>query len=256
LFDTFGTVVDWRSGISREVAAFFLRHGIAVDADVFSDEWRRRYEPAMEPIRSGSRPFVRLDILHHENLEGSFRHFGIDPARFSPDEISALNLAWHRLDPWPDVLDGLQRLAASFLIAPLSNGNVSLLTNMAKRAKLPWDCILGAEVVRRYKPDPRCYLETADVLGLEPEQCVMVAAHNDDLAAAAATGMRTAFVVRPQEHGPGQDRDLHPEGPWDFICQDFIELSRVCTPEFQGGSDVHHGRPDAFCSSTRSGFSP
>lgn len=253
LFDTFGTVVDWRSGISREVAAFCSRHEIAVDADAFADEWRRRYEPAMEPVRSGRRPFVRLDVLHHENLRDSFRHFDVDPERFSGDELSALNRAWHRLDPWPDVVEGLHRLAADFLIAPLSNGNISLLTNMAKRAGLPWDCILGAEVVRRYKPDPLCYIETAELLGFSPAQCVMVAAHNDDLAAAAATGMRTAFVVRPREHGPRQDRDLRPERAWDFICRDFMELSHLCTPQ-RPGSMPFRARKSAP-SGVRSGYS-
>lgn len=226
LFDTFGTVVDWRGGIIREVSAFFSRHGIDSDAEQFADDWRQRYQPAMERIRSGERSFVRLDVLHLENLRDSLRNAGIDQGRFTDDKLLDLNMAWHRLDPWPDSVEGLNLLRARFLIAPLSNGNISLLTNMAKRAGLPWDCILGAEVVRCYKPDPQCYLDTADVLGLQPAECVMVAAHNDDLAAAAAIGMHTAFVVRPHEHGPSQDQDLEATGPWDFICNDIVELGR------------------------------
>ena len=227
LFDTFGTVVDWRAGITREVADFLDRHSLPGDPERFADEWRALYQPAMEVVRRGDRPFTRLDVIHRENLDQVLRTWGLDPDAFDPAELETLNRAWHRLDPWPDSIEGLRRLRRRFLIAPLSNGNIALLTNMAKRAGLPWDCILGAEVVRAYKPQPLAYLGTAEVLGLRPEECMMVAAHNDDLAAARATGMRTAFVLRPTEHGPSQTTDLSAEGPWDVVVSDFVSLADI-----------------------------
>jgi 2-haloacid dehalogenase len=225
LFDVFGTVVDWRGGIAREAAPFLARHGIAMEPAAFADAWRRRYQPAMQAVRSGARPFTRLDVLHRENLEAVLRDAGADPARIGDAELDALNRAWHRLDPWPDSVVGLIRLKARFVIAPLSNGNVALLLNMAKRAGLPWDAILGAEVAQAYKPRPEAYLRTAEILGLPPSACMMVAAHNDDLAAARASGLATAFVPRPTEHGPGQARDLAPEQAWDVVARDFLDLA-------------------------------
>ena len=225
LFDTFGTVVDWRGGIARDAEAFLARHGIEGDPTAFADSWRSFYQPAMEQIRSSGRPFTRLDVLHRENLERVLASWKLDPAAFKSEELDELNRAWHRLDPWPDSVEGLRRLRRKFLIAPLSNGNILLLTNMAKRAGIPWDCILGAEVVRAYKPQPSSYRDTADVLGLQPEECMMVAAHNDDLAAASAVGMRTGFVVRKTEHGPQQTSDLAPTGPWDVVAGDMVELA-------------------------------
>lgn len=225
LFDTFGTVVDWRSGIAREAAPLLARHGLAVDPHTFADAWRARYQPAMAAVREGRRPFVLLDTLHRENLEGTLRAFGADPATIPEDELDALNGAWHRLDPWPDSVPGLIRLRVRFIIAPLSNGNIALLLNMAKRAGLPWDAILGAEVARAYKPQPEAYLRTAQALALPPAACLMVAAHNDDLRAARRVGMATAFVARPHEHGPGQTRDLMAEEDWDFAVSDLLELA-------------------------------
>jgi 2-haloacid dehalogenase len=225
LFDTFGTVVDWRTGVAREVAGFLGHYSLPGDPERFADEWRALYQPAMEVVRRGDRPFARLDVIHRENLVQVLRSWGLDPGAFDSAELDQLNRAWHRLDPWPDSIEGLRRLRRRFLIAPLSNGNIALLTNMAKRAGLPWDCILGAEVVRTYKPQPAAYLGTADVLGLRPEECMMVAAHNDDLAAAQAAGMRTAFVLRPTEHGPSQTADLTAEGPWDVVVGDFVSLA-------------------------------
>lgn len=225
LFDTFGTVVDWRGGVAREAGAFLKRHSLTGDPETFADDWRAQYQPAMEVIRQGSRPFVRLDVIHRENLDSVLRAWGFDPARFDPAELDELNRAWHRLDPWPDAVRGLARLRERFFIAPLSNGNIALLANMAKRAGLPWDAILGAEVVRAYKPQPVAYLGTADVLGLRPDQCMMVAAHNDDLLAARAAGLRTGFVLRAAEHGPGQTTDLKADGPWDLSVHDFCELA-------------------------------
>ncbi|WP_419897457.1 haloacid dehalogenase type II [Roseomonas sp. USHLN139] len=225
VFDVFGTVVDWRSGIAREAAPFLARHAPAASATDFAAAWRRRYSPAMEEVRSGRRPFTRLDVLHRENLEDILPEFGIDIAAVAPGELEALNLAWHRLDPWPDSVAGLQRLKAGYIIAPLSNGNIRLMLDMAKRAGLPWDAILGAEVAQAYKPSPQAYLRTAEVLGLRPEQVCLVAAHNGDLAAARRCGLRTAFVARPTEHGPGQTIDLVPEQEWEVVASDFTDLA-------------------------------
>ncbi len=225
LFDVFGTVVDWREGVAREVAAFFGRHGIAGDAHAFADDWRGRYQDSMEPIRHGRRPFTRLDVLHRENLLATFAQWKIPATAIGAGEIDELNRAWHRLDPWPDSVEGLARLRKLALIAPLSNGNILLLTNMAKRAHLPWDCILGAEAVQAYKPHRDSYRKTADILELSPRQCLMVAAHNGDLRAARDVGMLTAFVPRPSEHGPGQTTDLAPEQDWNFVAGDLIALA-------------------------------
>lgn len=226
VFDVFGTVVDWRSGVARDAAAFLHRHDRAdVDPGAFADAWRRRYSPAMEEVRSGRRPFVRLDVLHRENLDAILPEFGIAPGSVPMPELDALNLAWHRLDPWPDVVAGLTRLKARYIVAPLSNGNISLMVDMAKRAGLPWDAILGAEVAQAYKPARQAYLRTAEVLGLAPGQLCMVAAHNGDLAAARECGLRTAFVPRPTEHGPGQTSDLTPDQDWDVIAGDIGALA-------------------------------
>ena len=225
VFDVFGTVVDWRSGVAREAAPFLARHGASADPAAFADAWRRRYQPAMEAVRSGARPFTRLDVLHRENLEAVLPDFGIDPARVAPAELETLNLAWHRLDPWPDSVAGLARLRARYIIAPLSNGNIVLMIDLAKRAGLPWDAILGAEVVRAYKPAPEAYLRTTEVLAMRPEEVCLVAAHNDDLAAARRCGLRTAFVARPAEHGPGQAKDLSPAQDWDVVAGSFGDLA-------------------------------
>lgn len=225
LFDVFGTVVDWRSGIARDAAVFLARHGSPADPAAFAAAWRRRYQPAMEAVRSGARPFTRLDTLHRENLLAVLRDHGIDPAAVPAAEIEELNRAWHRLDPWPDSVAGLTRLKTRFTIAPLSNGNIALLLNMAKRAGLPWDAILGAEAARAYKPSAAAYLRTADILGLEPGQCMLVAAHNNDLAAARRAGFQTAFVARPTEHGPGQKTDLAPAQEWEYVAADFPALA-------------------------------
>jgi len=225
VFDVFGTVVDWREGVARDAAAFLAKYDAATDPHVFADAWRRRYAPAMEEIRSGRRPFVRLDVLHRENLAAILPDFGIDPAVVAKADLDELNLAWHRLDPWPDSVAGLARLKTRYIIAPLSNGNVILMINMAKRAGLPWDAILGAEVVQAYKPMPEAYLRTAELLALLPEQICMVAAHNGDLAAARACGFKTAFLPRPAEHGPGQTTDLAPAQDWDVVASDMRDLA-------------------------------
>ena len=227
VFDVFGTLVDWRSGVARDAAVFLQRHGRRADeADAFADAWRARYQPAMERVRSGERPFMKLDLLHRENLDDVLSEFGIDVARVPNAELDDLNLAWHRLDPWPDTVSGLARLKSRHIIAPLSNGNVRLMIDMAKHGGLPWDAILGAEVAQAYKPTPDAYLRTLDVLMLSPPEVCMVAAHNSDLAAAQKCGLRTAFIARPHEHGATQTTDLKPEGNWDWVAQDLVDLAK------------------------------
>ena len=226
VFDVFGTVVDWRSGVARDARAFLARHGQAgADPFAFADAWRRRYQPAMEQVRSGRRPFTRLDVLHRENLDLVLRDHGIDPAGIAAEELDWLNRAWHRLDPWPDTIPGLIRLRARHFLAPLSNGNILLLANMAKRAGIPWDAVLGAEAAQAYKPQPEAYLRTADILGLQPGEVALVAAHNGDLAAARKAGLKTAFVLRPAEHGPNQTTDTHAEQDWEAVASSFEELA-------------------------------
>jgi 2-haloacid dehalogenase len=228
VFDVFGTVVDWRSGVSAQAAPFLHRHGADhVAPDAFADAWRRGYAPAMAAVRRGQRPFARLDVLHRETLHAALLEFAIDPQKIPAAELDELNLAWHRLEPWPDSVAALHRLKRRFIIAPLSNGNIRLLIDMARHAGLPWDAILGAEVAQAYKPTPEAYLRNADVLGLRPEQICMVAAHNGDLAAARRLGFRTAFVPRPREHGPAQRTDLAPEQDWDVAAGDLLELAEV-----------------------------
>lgn len=226
VFDVFGTVVDWREGVARDAAPFLARHGHGdIDPRGFADAWRRRYQPAMEECRTGRRPFTRLDVLHRENLELVLRDHGLDPARIGEAELAELNLAWHRLDPWPEAVAGLTRLKRKYIIAPLSNGNIALMLDMAKRAGLPWDAILGAEVAQAYKPQPEAYLRTAEVLGIRPEELCLGAAHNGDLAAARRCGLKTAFVPRPAEHGAGQTTDLEPAQAWDVVARDFQDLA-------------------------------
>ena len=222
-FDVFGTVVDWRSSIIRECDAFAKRHGFSEDCGAFADRWRAMYQPAMEEVRSGKRAWTKLDDLHRESLGKLVVEFGLKGVM--ADELDELNHAWHRLDPWPDAVPGLTRLKRKYVLATLSNGNVALMVNMAKRAGLPWDAILGAEVTRHYKPQPDCYLGTAAMLGLKPEECALVAAHNGDLAAARQLGFKTMFVTRPTERGPGQTKDLTAEKDWDVVARDFLDLA-------------------------------
>jgi len=222
-FDVFGTVVDWRNSIADEAETLLAKNGYKVDGQAFALAWRARYQPSMEEIRAGRRPFVKLDILHRENLLDVFSEFKIEG--ISATAIDKLNRAWHRLAPWPDVVAGLARLKEQHIIAPLSNGNVALMVNLAKHAGLPWDVILGAEVASAYKPDPEAYKRAAALLDLDPSECLMVAAHNSDLVAAAATGMKTAFVPRPTEYGLGQATDLSAEHEFDIIARSFEDLA-------------------------------
>ena len=223
VFDTFGTVVDWRTSVSGEVAALGQRKGFTVDAARFADAWRAGYAPSMNKVRSGELPWTKLDRLHRMILDPLLAQFGI--TGLTEAEIDTLNRAWHRLRPWPDAVAGLTRLKTKFIIAPLSNGNVSLMTNLAKFAGLPWDCILGAELARHYKPDREVYQSAADFLDLQPAEVMMVAAHSGDLRAAAEVGLKTAFVARPKEFGPDGKPDLKPATPVDVTASDFNDLA-------------------------------
>ena len=223
VFDVFGTVVDWRTSIIREGRELGKRKSINADWEAFADAWRGKYQPSMEWVRKGERPWTKLDDLHKESLLELLQEFKIQG--LNEEEIDDLNRAWHRLDPWPDTVEGLTRLKRKYIIATLSNGNVALLTNMAKRAALPWDAVLGAEPARAYKPTPECYLRTADFLGLPTEQMMLCAAHNDDLVAARSHGYRTAFVRRAGEYGPHQKKDLKAEHDFDVIGETIVEIA-------------------------------
>ena len=223
VFDTFGTVVDWRTSVTQEVEGLARRKGLTLDGAKFADAWRAGYAPSMNRVRTGELPWTKLDRLHRMILDRILIDFGI--AGLSETETDALNRAWHRLRPWPDASGGLTRLKKRFIIAPLSNGNISLMTNLAKHAGLPWDCILGAELVRHYKPDREVYQSAADILDLEPGDVMMVAAHLGDLRAAKGVGLRTAFVARPLEYGPDGKPDLKADSSVDVSAKDFNDLA-------------------------------
>lgn len=202
LFDVFGTVVDWRTGIAEAVRRFAGKHGLDLDAEAFADAWRARYGPSMQRVSSGERPFVPLDILHRENLDGVLAGLHLDPASFGEAALGELNRAWHFLPPWPDSVAGIADLKRHYIVGPLSNGNTSLLLDMAKSGGLGWDLILGSDITRAYKPAPDAYRRPAALLGLEPGEIMLAAAHEGDLAAASAAGLATAFISRPAERGP------------------------------------------------------
>ncbi|HUJ86993.1 MAG TPA: haloacid dehalogenase type II [Burkholderiales bacterium] len=223
VFDVFGTVVDWRGSVIAEGRRLGRRHKLSVDWSAFADAWRAGYRPAMARVRAGELPWTTIDALHRVILDGLLAQFGI--AGLSPAEIEQFNRAWHRLKPWRDARGGLRRLKRKYVIAPLSNGNVALLTNMAKSAGLPWDCILSAELFHHYKPDPETYRGAASLLGLAPDEVMMVAAHKDDLFAAKGCGLRTGFVARPLERGPNARADVSPEPAFDLNASDFNDLA-------------------------------
>jgi len=223
VFDTFGTVVDWRSSVTQEVERLAQRKGLNVNGERFADAWRAGYAPAMNRVRTGELPWTKLDVLHRMILDKLLVDFHI--AGLTESEVEDLNRAWHRLRPWPDAVSGLTRLKKKFIIAPLSNGNIGLMTDLAKHAGLPWDCILGAELVRHYKPDREVYQSAADFLGLNLGEVMMVAAHLGDLRAAKGVGLRTGFVPRPQEYGPGGKPDLQPDSAVDVTAKDFNDLA-------------------------------
>ena len=227
-FDVFGTVVDWRSTIVREGEALSVAKGLRVDWPLFADAWRAGYQPAMQRARSGEIEWTNVDGLHRLILDELLPRFGLEG--LSGAERQHLNRVWHRLDPWPDALAGLRRLKKRFVISTLSNGNVALLVNMAKRARLPWDCVLSAEIVHHYKPDPEVYQGAAQLLGIEPRQLLMVAAHPSDLRGAQRAGLRTAFVARPLERGPNPQAapppDALPDDRFDVVATDFADLAQ------------------------------
>lgn len=219
VFDVFGTVVDWHGSIVRELQVLDPQ----VDAPAFARAWRAGYQPAMQRVRSGELPWTRIDDLHRLILDDIAPAHGL--GHLDEAQRQALNRVWHRLDAWPDVLSGLQRLKAHFVISTLSNGNLSLLTHMAKRAGLPWDCILSAEVFKAYKPDPRAYLGVAETFEVPPEAVMLVAAHHDDLAAARACGLQTAYIERPTEFGADAVKDVSPRADNTLHARDFNDLA-------------------------------
>ena len=222
-FDVFGTVVDWRTSIIREGRELGKLRGLDVDWAKFADAWRAGYGPSMNRVRSGDLPWMKIDDLHRLILDDLLEQFSI--TGLSEAEKDHFNRAWHRLTPWPDAVPGLTRLKKKFIITTLSNGNVALLTNMAKNAGLPWDAILSAELAERYKPDKEVYLKAANLLGLRPEEVMMVAAHQGDLRAAKSVGFQAGFVPRPLEWGPNVKRDLTPDPSFEVVAKDFADLA-------------------------------
>jgi 2-haloacid dehalogenase len=223
VFDTFGTVVDWRTSVAGEIEAVAKGKGLTVDGAKFADAWRAQYRPSMDRVRKGELPWTNLDKLHRMILDRILVEFKV--TGLSEAETDRLNRAWHRLQPWPDAVAGLTRLKKKFVIAPCSNGNVALMTNLAKHAGLPWDLILGAELAHHYKPDREVYQTAADLLGLKTSEVMMVAAHLGDLGAAKGVGLRTGFVVRPLEYGPSGKPDLKPDASVDVAAKDFVDLA-------------------------------
>ena len=223
VFDVFGTVVDWRTSISRQAAEFGSKHGVEADWNQFADDWRAGYGAGMAKVNAGEDEWKIVDQIHRERLYvllGQYEFPTIDE-----DELVEFNKSWHRLDGWPDSTSGLTRLKSKFTIASLSNGNVALLTNMAKYANLPWDAVLSAELTSKYKPHPRAYQRTAELLGLEHSQVMLVAAHNNDLRGAIDAGLRAALVTRPDEFGDSKQPDLEPEPDFDYFAKDFNDLA-------------------------------
>jgi 2-haloacid dehalogenase len=221
-FDVFGTLVDWRTSIAREAKVILEPLGYQLDWLAFADAWRDQYQPAMEEVRTGRIPFSKLDVLHRHNLERIMPRFGI--ASLAEDVARNLNLAWHRLDAWPDVPGGMAQLKRRCMLAPVSNGNISLMVDLARRNNLPWDAILGAETAGDYKPKPRVYLAACEALDLPPGDCMMVAAHTNDLLAAAKCGLRTGHIARPNERGPGTG-EAAPKAPVDIAASSLEDLA-------------------------------
>jgi 2-haloacid dehalogenase len=216
VFDTFGTISDWRSSIAREGEIVARNKGLKdFDGDAFARAWRAGYRPGMKPVISGEREWTPIDVIHRERLDEILPQFGLD--MLNEDERDHLNRAWHRINPWPDSIPGLLRLKKKFLIAPLSNGSLTLLASMAKRAGIPWDFVFSSDMHKAYKRDPRVYQNAIALLGMDPHEVMMGAAHNDDLEAARAQGMRTAYINRPTEYGVDQSKDFEATSDWDII---------------------------------------
>jgi 2-haloacid dehalogenase len=223
VFDTFGSVVDWRSSLIADLTAYGTSKGVTADWPALVDAWRAAYHPSMQRVRTGELPWTKLDNLHRASLDKLIADFRI--TGFTQQDLVHINLGWHRLHPWPDSVPGLTRLKSRFIIGPLSNGNVSLLLNMAKFAAIPWDMIFGSDLFGHFKPDPETYLGVARMLDLRPDQVMMAAAHNGDLAAARAQGLLTAFFPRPAEYGPHQKRDYQADQDWDIVATDIQDMA-------------------------------
>ena len=223
VFDVFGTVVDWHGSVAREVRALAKSKGLRVNAAKFAKSWRAGYRPAMDRVLRGEAPFEKIDVIHRAILEEVLKQFRV--TTLTEDEKVGLNLVWHRLKPWSDAVRGLKRLKSRFVIATLSNGNTSLLVNMAKHGGLPWDCAFSSDTFKLFKPDPGMYLGAVSMLDLEPGEVMMVAAHKPDLRAAAKCGLKTAFVKRPLEHGRGAMLDLASEPEFTVNAESFLELA-------------------------------
>jgi 2-haloacid dehalogenase len=234
LFDVFGTVVDWRTGVAAAVRRFADSHGLELDANAFADAWRARYVPGMRRVSSGERPFVLLDVLHRENLDGVLADLGVDAGRFGPKALDELNRAWHFLPPWPDSVAGIAALKRNYIVGPLSNGNTSLLLDMAKAGGLAWDLILGSDVTKAYKPTMEAYLRPTALLGLEPGEIMLAAAHESDLAAARTAGLAAAFISRPLEQGPGVPGAGVAAQSWDLAVSSITELAERLGPRLRG----------------------
>jgi 2-haloacid dehalogenase len=223
VFDTFGTIVDWRGSLINSLRVFGVERGLEAPWEKLADRWRAAYQPNLDRVRRGELEWTILDELHLAALVELLPDLGIESLPES--DLKFLTGCWHRLSPWPDAVEGLHRLRRKYIIGPLSNGNLSLLVDLAKYGGLPWDVIFGADLFRHYKPDPETYLGVCAFLGLPPEQVMLAAAHNYDLAAAKELGLRTAFIPRPTEHGPGQTSDLSAAQPWDVIATDLLDLA-------------------------------
>ncbi len=222
-FDTFGTVVDWRTSIINDLSAWGRTRGLDTDWTAFVDEWKTAYKPGMDKVRKGEWPWTTIDGIYRKALDAMAPRYGL--AQLDDASLHHINRVWHRLLPWPDSAAGLTRLKKKFLISTLSNGDVDMLANMARHGGLPWDAILCGQIFRHFKPDPEIYLGAIEMLGCRPQEVMMVAAHNDDLKHARSHGMRTAFILRPTEYGPAQNTNLKADGPWDVIARDLGELA-------------------------------
>lgn len=222
LFDVFGTVVDWRNGVAREAERILKPMGYSLDWLALADAWRKLYQPSMQEIRTGHSPFVKLDVLHRRMLDQIRPRFGLD--KLDDSTLAELNLAWHRLDAWPDVGPGFARLRTKYMLCPCSNGNIALMADIGRRNDLRWHAVLGSEIAQGFKPQPRVYLASAEALNLRPAECMMVAAHSDDLSAAAAQGLHTGHVGRPGEGGPGTGESA-PKRPMDVVARNFEEFA-------------------------------
>lgn len=227
-FDVFGTVTDWRGSIADEVAAFLKRHHLPhIDAHRFADAWVGIYDASIEPIRSGQRAFASFDIINMENLKACLTEFGLSPSQFASHELEALNLAWHKLKPWPDAVEGIAQLKKHYIVAPLSDGSTKLLVDMAKHAHLPWDMVFGADISQSYKPTPHAYLHACELLNVPPQRAMLIAAHGYDLEAARSCGLKTAFILREHAADPSKHAYAATPEKWDYRAHNLTDLAKI-----------------------------